>query len=404
MLDFWEAVSQNSIMKKRLLKTDILKSLGNFPAVGLIGPRQSGKTTLAKMVARSCNSKVIYLDLENTDDLAKLDNPDFFLSQYEDHLVIIDEAQRKPELFPLLRVVIDRKRKPCRFLILGSASPDIKRQASESLAGRIAYHELSPFTLKEVGLPKKNLNKIWLRGGYPRSYLAKNNSISVQWREDFIQTHLERDIPGLGIRIPATTLRRFWTMVAHCHGQLWNASRIAESMGIDHKTARRYLDVLQDTFMLRQILPYFANTKKQLIKSPKVYLRDSGILHNLLKVDSFEILQSHPVVGSSWEGFCLEQILAAIPSRWDVSFYRTRSGAEIDFVIQPVQMMAPIAVEIKYSTAPKLTKGFWNAYNDIRPKQAFVVYPGKDSFPIAKNIWALPISQINKIVQKTANT
>ena len=404
MLDFWEAVSQNSIMKKRLLKTDILKSLGNFPAVGLIGPRQSGKTTLAKMVARSCNSKVIYLDLENTDDLAKLDNPDFFLSQYEDHLVIIDEAQRKPELFPLLRVVIDRKRKPCRFLILGSASPDIKRQASESLAGRIAYHELSPFTLKEVGLPKKNLNKIWLRGGYPRSYLAKNNLISVQWREDFIQTHLERDIPGLGIRIPATTLRRFWTMVAHCHGQLWNASRIAESMGIDHKTARRYLDVLQDTFMLRQILPYFTNTKKQLIKSPKVYLRDSGILHNLLKVDSFEILQSHPVVGSSWEGFCLEQILAAIPSRWDVSFYRTRSGAEIDFVIQPVQMMAPIAVEIKYSTAPKLTKGFWNAYNDIRPKQTFVVYPGKDSFPIAKNIWALPISQINKIVQKTANT
>jgi predicted AAA+ superfamily ATPase len=404
MLDFWDTIAQNSNMIKRLLKADILKSLESFPAVGLIGPRQSGKTTLAKMISRSCKSKVIYLDLENADDLAKLDNPDFFLSQYEYHLVIIDEAQRKPELFPLLRVLIDRKRKPGRFLILGSASPDIKRQASESLAGRIAYHKLSPFTLKEIGLPETNLNKIWLRGGYPDSFLAKNNSTSVQWREDFIQTHLERDIPGLGIRIPATTLRRFWTMVAHCHSQLWNASRIAESMGIDHKTARRYLDVLQDTFMIRQILPYFANTKKQLIKSPKVYIRDSGILHNLLKIDSFEILQSHPVVGSSWEGFCVEQILTAIPSRWDVSFYRTRSGAEVDIIIQPVQMMQPIAVEIKYSTAPKLTKGFWNAYNDINPQKAFVVYPGKDDYPIAENIWVLPISQVSKIAKRSAIT
>lgn len=326
MLDFWEKTSQNSTMINRALKSNILKSLKSFPCVGLVGPRQCGKTTLAGIIAESCKSGVIYLDLENANDLAKLDNPDFFLSQYENKLVIIDEAQRKPELFPLLRVLIDRRRKPGRFLILGSASPDIKRQASESLAGRIAYHELSPFTLEEVGSPEKNLNKVWLRGGYPLSYLAKNNSTSVQWREDFIQTHLERDIPSLGIRIPAATLRRFWTMAAHCHGQLWNASRIAESMGIDHKTARRYLDVLQDTFMLRQILPYFANTKKQLIKSPKVYIRDSGVLHNLLKIDIFEVLQSHPVVGSSWEGFCLEQILAAIPSRWDVSFYRTRAG------------------------------------------------------------------------------
>ena len=384
-------------MIDRSLKDAVLKSLSLFPAVGLVGPRQAGKTTLAKIVASEIDQDTLYLDLESEEDLSKLDNPEFYLSKYADSLVVIDEAQRKPELFPLLRVLIDRNRKPGRFLILGSASPDLKRQASESLAGRISYHELAPFSLQEVGFPQYENDKLWFRGGYPNSFLAFDDNASVQWRDDFIQTHLERDLPKLGVQIPATTLRRFWTMLAHCQGQLWNASRIAESMGIDAKTARRYLDILQDTFMIRQILPYFTNIKKRLVKSPKIYIRDSGLLHTLLKIDDSQTLFSHPIVGASWEGFCVEQIINILPPRWDVNFYRTLAGAEVDMVIAPVQMMPPIVVEIKRSTAPKLTKGFWNAFKDVNAKAGFVVYPGQERYPIAENVWALPIDQIEQI-------
>lgn len=385
----------------RAIQANVERSLQSFPAVGLVGPRQVGKTTLARMIEAGRPGRVLHLDLESPEDLAKLANPELLLSRYEDWLVVIDEAQQRPGLFPVLRVLIDRNRRPGRFLILGSASPNLKRQASETLAGRIVYHELQPLTLAEVGDGRDpdTANRLWVRGGYPESYLAGDDALSAQWRENFIQTHLERDMPVLGIRVPATALRRFWTMVAHCQGQTWNASRIAESMGMDPKTVRHYLDILSDTFMLRQLPPCHANVKKQLVKSPKIYIRCPGLLHSLLRIGDWETLQGHPIRGESWEGFCIEQIAAAIPSHWGMSFYRTRSGAEMDLVIHPVAMQPPIAVEIRASTDPKLTKGNWIAREDLAPRVTYVVHAGQDRFPMAENVEALPVSQVARIAE-----
>ncbi len=377
------------------------KSLRSFAAVGLVGPRQVGKTTLAKMIVADAKKPVLFLDLESPTDLAKLSNAELLLERFADRLVVIDEAQQKPELFPLLRVLIDRCQRPGRFLILGSASPSLKRQASESLAGRIVYHELTPLTLEEAatGGNGKTMSRLWFRGGYPRSYLARDDALSGQRRQSFIQTYLERDMPMLGVRVPATTLRRFWTMVAHCHGQTWNASRIAESMGVDSKTTRHYMDILSDTFMLRQLQPCHANVKKRLVKSPKVYIRCPGLLHSLLGIADWEALQGHPIRGQSWEGFCIEQIAAAIPSSWQMSFYRTQSGAEMDLVIEPVAMKPPIAVEIKSATAPTLTKGNYAAIDDLRPHITYVVYPGKERYPLAQNVETLPIGEVAAVAE-----
>jgi predicted AAA+ superfamily ATPase len=387
-------------MIKRRIQEDITKSLQQFPSIGLVGPRQAGKTTLAKMITDKLDRPAIYLDLENPQDIQKLDDAQLYLQQFKDHLIILDEAQRKPELFPLLRSMIDQDRKPGRFMILGSASPSLKRQASESLAGRIAYHELSPFTLDEIDNGKDNVNKLWLRGGYPDSYLADSDDFATTWVQNFIQTHLERDLPVLGVRVPATTLFRFWTMVAHCNSQLWNASRLAESLGVDSKTARRYLDILEDTFMIRQLRPFFGNVKKRLVKSPKVYIRDTGLLHTMLKIHSYEDLSANPILGASWEGFCLEQIIGLKPSRYDAYFYRTLSAAaaEIDLVLTR-GLNVEIAVEIKYSLTPKLTKSSTNAINEVNPQRTWVVYPGEESYPIKKDIWTLPISQLSRIFE-----
>lgn len=395
MIDFSESIADNSIMIKRRIQQDLAKSLQQFPIVGLVGPRQAGKTTLAKMIADRSTCPAMYLDLENPQDLRKLDDAQLYLQQFQDHLIILDEAQRMPELFPLLRSLVDQDRRPGRFMILGSASPDLKRQASESLAGRIAYHELSPFTLDEIANGNQTVNKLWLRGGYPQSYLAKSDEFATAWLQNFIQTHLERDLPMLGVRIPATTLLRFWTMAAHCSSQLWNASRLAESLGVDSKTARRYLDILEDTFMIRQLQPFFGNVKKRLVKSPKVYVRDTGLLHTLLKIYSFDDLSANPVLGASWEGFCMEQILAVKPAGYDVYFYRTQSAAaaEIDLVFTK-GLNVEIAVEIKYSLAPKLTKSSTNAINEVNPKKTWIVYPGQESYPLKENIWTLPITNI----------
>lgn len=400
MIEISEAIADNSIMIKRRIQKDITKNLEQFPAVGLVGPRQAGKTTLAKMIAEEVDKTVIYLDLENPQDMQKLDDAQLYLQQFKEHLIILDEAQRKPELFPLLRSIIDEDRKPGRFMILGSASPSLKRQASESLAGRIAYHELSPFTLDEIAESKDSVNKLWLRGGYPESYLSKSDELATVWMQNFIQTHLERDLPVLGVRVPAATLFRFWTMVAHCNGQLWNASRLAESLGVDSKTARRYLDILEDTFMIRQLQPFFGNVKKRLVKSPKVYIRDTGLLHTLLKIYSYDGLTVNPILGSSWEGFCLEQIIALKPSRYDVYFYRTQSAAaaEIDLVLAK-GLNVDIAVEIKYSLTPKLTRSSTNAINEVNPRITWIVYPGQESYPIKKRIWTLPINQLAKIFE-----
>jgi len=388
-------------MIKRRITSNITGTLRDFPVVGILGARQVGKTTLAKMIKETSLKNALYLDLEKTSDLQRLSDPQLYLEKYSDRLVIIDEIQRKPELFPLIRSLVDSKSRNGRFLILGSASPDLSRQSSESLAGRVCYHQLTGFLLSEVSgtEQQKTFEKLWLRGGFPRSFLAKSDETSFTWRENFIRTHLERDIPGLGISIPASMLLRFWQMLSHCHGQLWNASKIANSLGISPPSARKYLDLLQDTFMIRQIQPYFTNIKKRLVKSPKIYIRDSGLLHYLLGIPDLDSLLGHPSAGASWEGCLIEQITALIPKHWKANFYRTAAGAEIDLVLQPTQLKPPIAVEFKYSLSPKLTKSFWNAFEDLRPRKAYVIYPGDESYPLAENVSTLPLSQLHNIVK-----
>jgi predicted AAA+ superfamily ATPase len=362
-------------MIKRNIQEAIERSLKKYPVVSMLGSRQVGKTTLANMIKDEIRKKVIYLDLELSSDL--------------------NEIQRMPSLFPLIRALVDKKRIQGQFLILGSASPELIRHSSESLAGRIIYHELTPFVLHEIGY--EHILKLWLRGGYPVSYLSENDDDSFSWRESFIKTYLERDIPQFGIHIPAVQLRRFWTMLAHSHGQLWNASQIANSMGISAPTVRNYLDILGDTFIVRQLQSYYLNIKKRLRKSPKVYIRDSGLLHTLLRVGSIENLQGHPSVGKSWEGFVIEQILGIIPENCQAFFYRTGAGAEIDLLLVNGKN-EPIAIEIKYSASPTTSRGFWNAFNDLSCKKGFIVYPGKESYPLGKNVYTLPIKNIIKIL------
>ena len=377
-------------MIPRLLQRQVEDSLTRYPAVGLVGPRQTGKTTLAKLIGG--HAKALYLDLELPSDFAKLDDPELYLSQYPDRLVIIDEVQRKPSLFPLLRALIDQNRTPGRFLLLGSASPDLIRQASETLAGRIQYHELTPFMLQEVG----NATTLWLRGGYPLSFLSGDDEESFSWREAFIRTYLEMDIPQLGVRVPATQLRRFWTMVAHNHGQLWNANQIANSLGVSAPAVRHYLDILDDTFIVRQLQPYHANIKKRLTKSPKVYIRDSGLLHALLRVKTSDDLQGHPSAGSSWEGFVIEQIIATVPADRQVFFYRTAAGAEIDLLFLD-GTGKPVAVEVKYSLTPKPPRGFLSACTDLACQRAYIVYPGTEVYPLSRSITALPVGNLSAL-------
>jgi predicted AAA+ superfamily ATPase len=381
-------------MIKRLLQEKVEESLMRYPIVGILGSRQVGKTTLAKMIKNMIKRKVIYLDLELPSDLNKLQDPELYLSRFEDILVIIDEIQRMHSLFPLLRALVDRKRIAGRFLILGSASPELIRHSSESLAGRIIYHELSPFLLTEIN--SESIQKLWLRGGYPESYLPKGNDNSFTWREAFIKTYLEMDIPQLGIRIPSQQLRRFWTMLAHSHGQLWNASKIAGSFGISAPTVRSYLDILEETFIVRQLQPHHSNIKKRLIKSPKVYVRDPGLLHTLLHIRTYEDLHSHPSLGSSWEGFIVEQVIGILPERWQAYFYRTGAGAEIDLVLFDSKHR-PLAIEIKYSMSPKVERGFWNAYEDLSCKKGYIVYPGAESYPVSKNVFTLPVKDLSKL-------
>ncbi|NLH18198.1 MAG: ATP-binding protein [Phycisphaerae bacterium] len=384
----------------RRIQSRILQSLTSFPVVAILGARQVGKTTLAKSIAGQFSGRTVYLDLELDGDLHKLDQPQLYLEQHCDSLIILDEIHRKPELFPLIRALVDQDRRTGRFLVLGSASPDLLRQSSESLAGRIYYHELSPFSISEVGNRPDPINDLWLRGGFPDSFLATTPEVSIAWRETFVSTFLQRDMPSFGIRIPATTLKRFWTMLAHCHGQIWNAGKIAAGLGVSDKSVRHYLDILQDTFMVRQLQPYYANTKKRMIKSPKVYLRDSGILHFLLKVYDMEDLYAHPIIGPSWEGWCIEQIGANLPAAAEMSFYRSNAGAEIDLLIHRSAAKPIIAVEFKRSLDCRLTRSFRNAFADIQPAIGFIVYPGTDSFPLDTNIRTLPVHQLDELFEQ----
>ena len=373
-------------------------SLRRFPVVGLFGARQVGKTTLARRLLRAMPGRTVLLDLERPSDLAKLAEPELYLEPLAGRLVVLDEVQRSPGLFPVLRALVDARRRPGRFLLLGSASPDLLRQSAESLAGRIAYHELGPFALHEVG--SAQAARLWLRGGFPGSFLARSGIASLAWREAFIATHLERDLPQLGIRVPAANLRRFWLMLAHSHAQLWNASRIGASLGLTVPTMRHYLDILSATFMVRELAPFHANLGKRLVKSPKVYVRDSGILHALLGLGTRDDLLAHPASGASWEGWVIEQILALAPAGSRASFFRTAAGAEIDLLLERPGG-STLAFEIKRSAAPRASRGLLTAMQDLGLRKAHVVCPVRERFALAAGVEALPAEELPRVLGKS---
>ncbi len=375
-------------MLKRIALDSLKERLAFQPAVVLLGPRQVGKTTLARTLAAEFPGALL-LDLEQESDRARLFNPQLFFSQYRDRLVILDEVQVMPELFSALRPEIDAARKPGRFLLLGSASGKLLNQGSESLAGRVSYLELAPLLLAEIGTEADSWKKLWLRGGFPGSFTASSDRVSALWRADFLKTFLTRDIPQAGVSIPAETLRNFWRMCAHLDGQLFNASQIGQALGgMSHATIGRYLDLFVDTMMLRRLEPFSANLGKRLVKSPKIYVRDSGLLHALLNIQGFDDLLGHPVVGHSWEGFVIEQVSGAMPAFSDINFYRTAAGAELDAVVTTGDRR--IGYEIKFSQSPKPGKGFWNACDDIGVERAYVVAPVSDPYPLAENVQVIP--------------
>ena len=383
-------------MVPRRLQSLVHERLSHLPAVALLGPRQIGKTTLAHAIAEGRPS--VYLDLESPLDREKLSDPIFYLTGHEDDLVILDEVQRMPDLFAVLRGLIDqgrrRGKKSGRFLLLGSASVDLLRQ-SESLAGRIAYIELSPLDIREV--PVKQHSDLWVRGGFPESFLADSESRSLVWRQDFIRTYLERDIPQLGPRIPATTLHRFWTMLAHTQGGLFNAAHLARGLAVDGKTVARYLDLLADLMLVRRLQPFQANFGKRLVKSPKVYVRDSGIVHALLNIGDREALLGHPVSGTSWEGFVIENLIGAAPPRTAPLFYRTAAGAEVDLLLE-IPKHGLWAIDIKRGLSARPEKGFFLACEDLKPKRRFLVNSGNERRAINSDTEVIGLLEFTRIL------
>ena len=387
---------------RRQIEPKVTQLLGQFPAVAILGPRQVGKTTLAWALAEELGEQALYLDLELPSDRVKLAEPELYLQQHEHRLVILDEIHRVPDLLNALRGIIDqRRRKGLRnghFLLLGSASMDLLQQSAESLAGRIAYQELAPFTVAELSqLRAKSLHPsvdaLWVRGGFPDSFLAPSEQASLAWRAAFIQTYLERDVPALGPRIPAETLRRYWTMLAHNQGQMLNAAQLANGLGVSGHTVARYLDIMVDLLLVRRLQPWASNAKKRLVRTPKVYVRDSGLLHALLGIRSQEELLGHPVVGASWEGMLIENILNALPSTVRPSFYRTFSGAEIDLVLE-FSAKERWAIEIKRSLDdPRPAKGFYVACDDLKVSRRIVLYPGKETYPLDQQTEVVPWTQ-----------
>jgi hypothetical protein len=367
-------------------------SLTIFPVVVVLGPRQVGKTTLARdELARHAGKPVVYLDLERASDRSKLADAEGYLARMAGHLVILDEIQRSPEIFLVLRSLVDERRRASEraghFLVLGSASRDLLQQTSESLAGRIVYHELTPITVPEASRPPEAL---WLRGGFPESLLARDDDASWRWRGAFIDTYVERDIPQLGPRVPAAQMRRLWSMLAHGQGDQLNLARLAAGLGLSGKTVRHYLDILTELFMVRQLLPWSGNSQKRLVKSPKTYVRDSGLVHRLANIQDLETLLGHPLCGRSWEGFVIEQVLAALPDDWESSYYRTSAQAEIDLVLSGPRRRV-LAIEIKRSTAPTPSKGFLLGCEDVKATERFLVKPGGEAHSVGHEVEAVSL-------------
>lgn len=378
----------------RRAETAILDLVSFFPAVAIVGPRQVGKTSLAKHIAGQLQYPSLYIDLEIPEERALLSEPTLFLEQHRDKTVILDEVQRLPDLFPVLRGLIDRERRPGRFILLGSASPELIRDTSESLAGRIAYFELTPFLHEEIAA-LSDYRTHWLRGGFPESLLAVNNHRSAQWRQYFIQTYLERDLPLLGLRADPIVVGKLWSMVAHNHAQLLNMEALAKSLGLAANTIRRYLDFLESAYLIRRIQPYYANIGKRLVKTPKVYIRDSGILHTLLGVPDFDRLQRHLSLGASWEGYVLQEVAGMLPQEDKLFFYRTADGTEADVVVvrggEPI-----ILLEIKHSATPIPSKGFYIAQQDLGTKKNYVVYPLERDYPLSNDTQVVGLSNLHK--------
>jgi len=374
------------MIRRDSLLNDLNRALTRSRVVLLSGPRQCGKTTLAREVLDE--DSLNYFDLEDPASLARLDEPMTALRPLRG-LVVLDEVQRRPDLYPLLRVLADRSDLPARFLILGSASGDLLRQTSESLAGRVEHLAIGGFSLAEMGPEADGV--LWLRGGFPLSYLAANEADSVAWRQSFIQTLLERDFPQWGVRVPAVALQRFWAMVAHYHGQIWNAAEPARALGVGESTTRRHLDLLTDAFMIRQLQPFHANLRKRQVKSPKIYVRDTGLLHQLLGIGTLKELLTHPKIGASWEGFVIEQVLSSEPHD-EAFFWATHQGAEIDLVLRRGDEL--LGVECKRTDAPRVTRSIRIAQEDLGLTRVAVVYPGVKRYPLSQAVEAVPLSEL----------
>lgn len=381
-----------NVSRPQLLKL-IGRTLRENPVCALLGPRQCGKTTLAHQYAAHLQAHVFDLELES--DRRRLDDAEMALAPLRG-LVIIDEVQRLPKLFEVLRPLADRRPQRAKFLLLGSASPDAVRGVSESLAGRIGFVRMGGFTIEEVA---GQTERLWMRGGFPRSFLAPSNAKSLRWRTDFITTFLERDMPALGVRAPADTLRRFWSMTAHYHGQIWNGAELARSLMVSEAAVRSFLDTMTGAFVLRRLLPWFANTGKREVKSPKIYVRDTGLLHALLNIEDTHELQGHPKVGASWEGFALEQVLSVVGER-GTYFWSTHTGAELDLLL--MRKGKHFGIEFKRTSGPGMTKSLHSAFDTLKLAQAWVVYPGEKRYPIGKNVEALPLKSISEVLSSFA--
>lgn len=379
-------------MIERHVSARLLEDLAYFPVVGLIGPRQVGKTTLAKQLGERLAKPTLYLDLELDSDQRKLADAETFLRQYTSHCVILDEVQRMPQLFTLLRALVDQQREPARFMLLGSASPELVRDSSESLAGRISYVELMPFSWPEVQ-SQSTIQDHWLKGGFPDAFLAPRLPLTFRWLNNFIQTYIERDLRQLGYDLSGRTLISLLQMLAHINGNILNTSDLSRSLGISQPTVNRYIDLLTGSFVVHRLTPYFTNVSKRLVKAPKLYIRDSGVVHQLAQISSYDALLGNPIAGASWEGYVIEQIRRVVGSDWSFHYYRTHAGAEIDLLL-----VAPngqkIAIEIKLTNAPTVSKGFYSSLDDIKPNHAFIVIPNGDSYPKDNNIWVCNLTEL----------